>query len=788
MNESPIACPKCGAGISADAPQGLCPKCLLQQASFPTAATSGARLRPDPPAIEALAAAFPHLEIVGLIGRGGMGFVFKARQPKLDRLVALKILAETLSADPSFAERFTREGRALARLNHPNIVTIHDFGQAGPFFYLLMEFVDGVNLRQAMQARQVTSAEALAIVPKICEALQYAHGEGILHRDIKPDNILLDGKGRVKIADFGIAKLLHETAGQSSLTGSGATLGTVHYMAPEQIEHPNEVDHRADIYSLGVVFYEMLTGELPIGRFPAPSEKNAVDPRLDKVVFKTLAKEPAKRQQTAGELGTEVQTISHSGGTGRAATGIKREPVVRASRCYISTPEHLRTWFGQLMIYTGRGDLRLEPEHLVWSHRGLSAITIPLAAITGLSVGEFPRITKPAGLNYIAATWQDGAQARRLFLVPNNGPFNLTWTTNQVVNDWFSAIQEQVSALTGRVPPSAPENTEPLPDSKTPPYRVAFVKAAGFALVFFMALFLFARLRRPRNPTNYPPSEVPTLALLTNASAAITVDSVEGTADHVGASSKTELQSDETVRAVISYNHGPWDSSERTLDTYSVQRDGTNLQFRSDFQWKLPQDFATPFDVSAEVQRVRTALLHRPLTLDPRSVLELFSIVNHAGQTVSGGLQYARTEAAAGSGGFAELSNFDGSVSNGALQGTFKAKIPSGYRLETFYAVNDKPKQGVVSWHEDDRFVTINCPLGYLSAHSVLGAPERLANAGTLHIQTNHPVEVFASTNIAPVADGRLRSFEPREIVMSTNVTRGFLQLVPIPISGHAAP
>src|SRR5205814_3527182 len=165
------------------------------------------------------------------------------------------------------SERFSREGLLLARLSHPNIVTLHDFGQANGFFYLLMEFVDGVNLRQAMKAGRFTPGQALAVVPRICEALQYAHNEGVLHRDIKPDNILLDTRGRVKIADFGIAKLLAEAVAENPLTGSGASLGTPHYMAPEQIEKPNAVDHRADIYSLGVVFYEMLTGELPLGRF-----------------------------------------------------------------------------------------------------------------------------------------------------------------------------------------------------------------------------------------------------------------------------------------------------------------------------------------------------------------------------------------------------------------------------------------------------------------------------------------------------------------------------------------
>src|ERR1039458_5272743 len=225
----PKQCPKCGGLIPAEASQGLCPKCLMMQAALPTEAGKAASGKPAPPTHEELAAAFPQLEILDLIGQGGMGFVFKARQPKLDRLVALKILPQTLAADPAFAERFNREARLLARLNHPGIVAVHDFGVAtgrsdlpvrqgneaaqqhrptNQFYYLLMEFVDGVNLRQAMQAGRFTPDQALAIVPKICEALQFAHNEGILHRDIKPENILLDAKGRVKIADFGIAKLV----------------------------------------------------------------------------------------------------------------------------------------------------------------------------------------------------------------------------------------------------------------------------------------------------------------------------------------------------------------------------------------------------------------------------------------------------------------------------------------------------------------------------------------------------------------------------------------------------
>jgi serine/threonine protein kinase len=299
-------CPKCGIPIPDEAPQSLCPKCVLLQASIPT---EGGKGQPAPSRDE-VAAAFPQLEIIELIGQGGMGFVFKARQPKLERLVALKILPQALAADPSFAERFSREGRLLARLNHPNIVAIHDFGQAGGFFYLLMEFVDGVNLRQAMRAGRFTPAQALVVVPKICEALQFAHNEGILHRDIKPENILVDVRGRVKIADFGIAKLVGDAQPEPALTGSDGTLGTPLYMAPEQLEKPGTVDHRADIYSLGVVFYEMLTGELPLGRFQPPSHKVEMDVRLDEVVLRALEKEPSRRYQQASQVRIAVETIA----------------------------------------------------------------------------------------------------------------------------------------------------------------------------------------------------------------------------------------------------------------------------------------------------------------------------------------------------------------------------------------------------------------------------------------------------------------------------------------------
>ncbi|MGD0016714.1 MAG: protein kinase [Verrucomicrobiia bacterium] len=316
-------CPHCGKPVSPDALMGLCPECMLK-AGQGTGATGGAQAAPSaPPAPAELGRFFPQLEIIELLGRGGMGAVYKARQKQLDRFVALKILPPSVSHDPAFADRFAREAKALAKLNHPNIVTLYEFGQADGLYYFLMEFVDGVNLRQLLNSGRIAPREALAIVPQICDALQYAHDHGIVHRDIKPENILLDRAGHVKVADFGLAKLVgggtaETVAGRtptplsSMTTEAGQVVGTPQYMAPEQVKHPQEVDHRADIYSLGVVFYQMLTGELPGKPIEPPSSRThgiQIDVRLDEVVLHALEKEPDRRYQQASVLKTEVETI-----------------------------------------------------------------------------------------------------------------------------------------------------------------------------------------------------------------------------------------------------------------------------------------------------------------------------------------------------------------------------------------------------------------------------------------------------------------------------------------------
>ncbi|MGD9747251.1 MAG: protein kinase [Verrucomicrobiales bacterium] len=277
-----------------------------------------------------LAPHFPQLEILDYLGRGGMGVVYKARQKSLNRLVALKLLAPERADDPQFAARFEKEAHALAALNHPNIVGVYDFGvtqtllSETPTYFLLMEFVDGVNLRQLLQTKRLTPKEALSIVPPVCEALQCAHDHGIVHRDIKPENLLIDKTGAVKIADFGIAKIIHRETDTPGCSGSEQTkasaslpLGTPDYAAPEQAN--GTADHRADIYSLGVVLYEMLTGERPTAKLEAPSKRVQVDIRIDEIVLKALEKTPELRFATAAEFRAQVETVATEHGSSESS-------------------------------------------------------------------------------------------------------------------------------------------------------------------------------------------------------------------------------------------------------------------------------------------------------------------------------------------------------------------------------------------------------------------------------------------------------------------------------------
>lgn len=402
-NEEELKCPRCGGILVASVANGICPVCLLKQAALETGGDSFPAMPWTPPSVAELAAAFPQLEVLELIGHGGMGAVYKARQKSLGRLVALKILAPQHAANSDFAERFAREAKVLAEVSHPNIVTVYDFGKAGQeeqFYFLTMEFVDGVNLRQAMTAGRLTPQQALAIVPPICEALQYAHDRGIVHRDIKPENLLLDKDGRIKIADFGIARMLrgafavdgrgvngsdvksqpdgtghvsvpHDSQSPRQSMGAELTqesvLGTPNYMAPEQRERPASVDHRADIFSLGVVLYEMLTDELPGSKLQLSSSRVEIDVRLDEIVLRAMEQQPELRFQSATEFRTRVTTYN----TGN---------VPRSTRCHVTDPQRLATFSGQFFLWRSsrnnlvtQKDSRQEPVQRHFQFHGWAA-------------------------------------------------------------------------------------------------------------------------------------------------------------------------------------------------------------------------------------------------------------------------------------------------------------------------------------------------------------------------------------------------------------------------------
>ena len=483
-------CPGCGAEIPAEAPQGLCPKCLLEGVSSPTEGGDTTGEAREAPPIDFVAAGFPELEIIELIGQGGMGFVYKARQPKLDRHVALKILPERLAEDAAFRERFAREGRVLASLNHPNIVTVYDFGEANGFFYLMMEFVDGVNLRQAMNAGRFTPGEALKVVPHICDALQFAHGEGVLHRDIKPANILMDSKGRVKIADFGIAKIVGESKPGTTLTGSGYALGTPHYMAPEQIEKPGTVDHRADIYSLGVVFYELLTGELPLGRFALPSEKSTADPSVDEVVLRALDKERERRQQSADEMKTEVEHATRSvrAGTPQAAklSAAETGDLLLASRAHFSTPERLRSFKGRFSApFLGSGEARLYRNHLTLVNDDQPQ-TIPLKSIRDVSVGHFQWwAQKGVQVPFVSVTHEVNGIPHTLTLTLREQWVEPLSDTNRITAHAAEEIRKATAAVSEKEPGKSPKAGVSIDN---PP---SWILSAMIAVLLFCPLFGF---------------------------------------------------------------------------------------------------------------------------------------------------------------------------------------------------------------------------------------------------------------------------------------------------------
>ena len=274
-------------------------------------------------------------EIISILGRGGMGAVYKARDSRLDRLVAVKILPLELGENSEALARFQREAKSLAALDHPNIINIHDYGQTTDgHLYFVMEFINGQDLHELRKSGNIDLSAALDIISQTCAALHFAHEKGIIHRDIKPANILVGTDGRVRVADFGLAKTLATQSQQQidpTLTATGTAMGTPDYMAPEQ-KDGQRVDHRADIYALGVMLYDLLTGAPPRGAWSAPSQKVEIDVRLDEIIIKSLQENPIERYQAISEVKTDIDSVKTSTGGGPIPLGAAVEPLPSTSR------------------------------------------------------------------------------------------------------------------------------------------------------------------------------------------------------------------------------------------------------------------------------------------------------------------------------------------------------------------------------------------------------------------------------------------------------------------------
>jgi len=298
-------CGRCGARVSAGDAAGICPRCLLVEGlglAAQSAVGLGDFLPPEPADLGLI---FPEFEITSLIGRGGMGAVYRARDRELDRVIAIKILPPEVGCDAEFQERFRQEATTLANLNHPNIVTLHGAGEREGYFYFVMEFIEGTDLSHLLLREQQLPAErSVDIAAQLCDALEYSHDQGVVHRDIKPANILLDEAGRVKVADFGLAKILQvEEQFLPALTRTRSSMGTVQYMAPEQAAGATQLDHRVDVYAIGAVMYEMLTGFVPAGAFDRPSEKvPGLNRSFDDVILRALSSEPERRFQSVADV------------------------------------------------------------------------------------------------------------------------------------------------------------------------------------------------------------------------------------------------------------------------------------------------------------------------------------------------------------------------------------------------------------------------------------------------------------------------------------------------------
>ena len=321
-----IVCGKCSAEVElpkqGEGSDITCPSCGAVF-RMPSLADGEELLHPD---------AFPGYRAVAIVGHGGMGTVYRAIQLSMDREVAIKVLLRKYSDVQRFVSRFEREATALASLNHPNVVAVIDRGREDDLYYLVMEFVHGRTLRYFIKNDLLSVERAIEIAIAVCRALEAAHASGIVHRDIKPGNILGQGDGPVKVADFGIAHMVEEN--DNSEQERRTRLGTAKYMAPEQRGTGQVIDPRADIYALGVTLFEMLTRTLPKGQPPSTLNK-LVPPELDRIVDKALQEDRERRFQSATAMREALEVLLGSMQLEKTpATAILEAPPLPAEPCH----------------------------------------------------------------------------------------------------------------------------------------------------------------------------------------------------------------------------------------------------------------------------------------------------------------------------------------------------------------------------------------------------------------------------------------------------------------------
>ena len=301
--------------------------------------------------------------IKGELGRGGMGAVYLAEQLGLGREVAIKELIPSAAADPTALMRFMQEAQVMARTSHPNLVQVHDLEQIGEANYIVLEFVRGKSLRERVNQGAIPMPQTFAVMHGVLQALDYAHKRAIVHRDMKPENVLLSDEGAVKVADFGIARLTDDTGAGSTATKTGTTVGTPQYMSPEQVAS-SKVDGRSDLYSAGIMFYELVVGEPPFtsseadGPFtlmakhvqappkPPSVHKPGLDLRLEEVILKSLSKRPEDRYQTGREFDDAMSGVADRlcpGWQKSLEPGADLSTMVPAAAPYSTTPPMMGT-------------------------------------------------------------------------------------------------------------------------------------------------------------------------------------------------------------------------------------------------------------------------------------------------------------------------------------------------------------------------------------------------------------------------------------------------------------